>query len=73
MILVIGGRSKIGSALIAELVLKGEAVRVLARSGESVSSLPNGVKTVIGDLADRDSLRAAITGVEPDVSLVRSG
>jgi uncharacterized protein YbjT (DUF2867 family) len=57
MILVIGGRSKIGSALIAELVLKGEAVRVLARSGESVSSLPNGVKTVIGDLADRDSLR----------------
>ena len=34
MILVIGGRSKIGSALIAELVLKGEAVRVLARSGE---------------------------------------
>jgi uncharacterized protein YbjT (DUF2867 family) len=64
MILVIGGRSKIGSALIAELVLKGEAVRVLARSGESVSSPPDGVETVIGDLADRDSLRAAVAGVE---------
>jgi uncharacterized protein YbjT (DUF2867 family) len=64
MILVVGGRSKIGSALVAELVLKGAAVRMLVRSGESVSSLPDGVETVIGDLANRDSLRTAVAGVE---------
>jgi uncharacterized protein YbjT (DUF2867 family) len=64
MILVIGGRSKIGSALIGELVARGEAVRALARSGESAGSFPDGVEDVAGDLADLDSLRSAIAGAE---------
>jgi uncharacterized protein YbjT (DUF2867 family) len=64
MILVIGGRSKIGSALIAELVAKGEAVRALVRSGEGTSSVPDGVQAVTDDLADPDSLRSAVDGAE---------
>jgi uncharacterized protein YbjT (DUF2867 family) len=64
MILVIGGRSKIGSALIEELVARGETVRALVRSGEGAGSFPSGVEAVSGDLADRESLRAAIAGVE---------
>jgi uncharacterized protein YbjT (DUF2867 family) len=64
MILVIGARSKIGSALIAELVAKGEAVRALVRSSERADSLPDGVQAAVGDLADPGSLRAAVEGVD---------
>jgi uncharacterized protein YbjT (DUF2867 family) len=63
MILVIGGRSKIGSALLAELAARGEAVRALARSGES-GDFPGGVEVVGGDLADVGSLAAAMAGVD---------
>jgi uncharacterized protein YbjT (DUF2867 family) len=64
MILVIGGRSKIGSAVIGELVAKGEAVRALVRADENAGSLPEGVEAVTGDLADTGSLRSAMAGVE---------
>lgn len=64
MILVIGARSKIGSALIEELAGKGESVRALLRSSEGSDSLPAGVEAATGDLADLDSLRAAIDGAE---------
>ena len=64
MILVIGARSKIGSALIGELVTKGEAVRALVRSGEVKGALPEAVETVTGDLADLESLRLALRGID---------
>jgi uncharacterized protein YbjT (DUF2867 family) len=64
MILVIGGRSKIGSALIGELVAKGESVRALVRGSEGTDSLPSGVEAITGDLADVESLHAAIDGAE---------
>ena len=63
-VLVIGGRSQIGSALIDELVGKGESVRALTRAGESADSFPDGVQAVTGDLADLDSLRSAIDGAD---------
>lgn len=63
-ILVIGGRSKIGSALIGELVGKGESVRALVRSSESRDWFPEGVQAVTGDLADLESLRSAIEGAD---------
>jgi len=40
LILVIGGRSKIGSALIEELLSRGERVRALVRAGERAGRLP---------------------------------
>lgn len=62
-ILVIGGRSKIGSALVRGLLQDGTPVRVLVRGGEAVGGLPQGVETVVGDLADPASLLRAMQGV----------
>ena len=64
MILVIGGRSKIGTALISELLGRGQQVRALVRGGESAATLPAAAEAVTGDLADEGSLVAAMDGVE---------
>jgi uncharacterized protein YbjT (DUF2867 family) len=64
MILVIGGRSKIGSALIEQLSARGEQVRALVRDSEGGGSLPASVEPVVGDLASPESLQAAMSGVE---------
>ena len=64
MILVIGGRSKIGAALIAELLSRGQQVRALARSGESTDSLPDKAEAVVGDLADEGTLVTAMAGAD---------
>jgi len=64
LILVIGGRSKIGAALIGELLGRGQQVRALVRSGEPVGGLPAGAEAVTGDLADEGSLVTAMAGIE---------
>jgi uncharacterized protein YbjT (DUF2867 family) len=74
VILVIGGRSKIGAALITELLDRGEQVRALVRAGEAAGGLPadgqpadglpTAVEAVAGDLADEGSLVTAMAGVE---------
>ena len=64
MILIIGGRSKIGAALIGELLDRGQQVRALARAGESAGGLPAAVQAVTGDLADEGSLVTAMAGIE---------
>jgi uncharacterized protein YbjT (DUF2867 family) len=48
VILVIGGRSKIGSALIESLQAQGEEVRALVRGPEADAALPTGVEPVVG-------------------------
>jgi uncharacterized protein YbjT (DUF2867 family) len=63
MILVIGGRSKIGSAVLDELVRRGASVRALLRSSEQ-SAFPPPIETVTGDLGDPASLEGAMHGVE---------
>jgi uncharacterized protein YbjT (DUF2867 family) len=63
LILVIGGHSKIGSALVNTLVAKDEAVRVLVRGGEPPGAMA-GVVNVVGDLADEGSLVRSMEGVE---------
>lgn len=62
-ILVIGGRSKIGSALIAELLERGEQVRALVRPREQAGSFPSAVDVRTGDLGDPESLSRAMAGV----------
>ena len=64
MILVIGGRSKIGTALIEELLNRGQQVRALVRAGEPTGSVPGAAEAVTGDLADEGSLVTAMAGVE---------
>ena len=61
MILVIGGRSKIGSALLGELATRGQRVRALVRAGEPLNAVD---ETATGDLADEASLVTAMAGVE---------
>jgi len=64
LILVIGGRSKIGAALIDNLLARGQRVRALVRGGEPVGGLPAVAETVTGDLADEASLVTAMAGIE---------
>ena len=64
MILIIGGRSKIGAALIGELLGRGQQVRALVRAGEPTGSVPGAAEAVTGDLADKGSLVTAMAGVE---------
>ena len=64
VILVIGGRSKIGAALIGELLGRGQQVRALVRAGEAAGSLPATAEAVTGDLADEGSLVMAMAGIE---------
>ena len=64
MILVIGGRSKIGAALIGELLDRGQRVRALVRAGEPAGRVPAGAEEVTGDLADEGSMVAAMEGIE---------
>lgn len=64
MILVIGGRSKIGTALIGDLLDRGEQVRALVRAGEPAGGLPAGAQAITGDLVDEGSLVTAMAGIE---------
>ena len=64
MILVIGGRSKIGSAVLDHLGRQGASVRALARSSEPSAAFRLPIETVSGDLGDPASLDAAMQGVE---------
>jgi uncharacterized protein YbjT (DUF2867 family) len=64
LILVIGGHSKIGAALIGDLLDRGQQVRALVRAGERAGGLARGAEAVTGDLADEGSLVAAMTGIE---------
>ena len=58
------GRSKIGAALIGELLGRGQPVRALVRAGEPTGSLPAAAEAVTGDLADEGSLVTAMAGIE---------
>jgi uncharacterized protein YbjT (DUF2867 family) len=64
VILVIGGRSKIGTALIGELLRRNQRVRVLVRAGEPSADPSSASETVSGDLADEGSLVRAMQGIE---------
>jgi uncharacterized protein YbjT (DUF2867 family) len=64
LILVIGGRSKIGAALIGDLLGRGQRVRALVRAGEAAGDVAAGAEAFTGDLADEGSLVTAMDGIE---------
>jgi len=64
LIVVVGGRSKIGAALIGELLARGQQVRALVRAAEPAGGLPAAAEIVTGDLADEGSLVTAMDGAE---------
>jgi uncharacterized protein YbjT (DUF2867 family) len=61
-ILVTGSTGTIGSQVLTQLQGHGVELRALTRSPET-SKFPAGVTPVKGDLADVDSVRAALSGV----------
>ncbi len=71
MILVAGGTGRLGRALTARLTRRGLPVRVLTRDPARAASLAGqGVEAVTGDVRDRGSLPAAVSGVSVVVSAV---
>jgi dihydroflavonol-4-reductase len=61
--LVTGGTGFVGANLVRELLADGQTVRVLARPGSDRRALEScRVEIAHGDLLDRDSIRAAVTG-----------
>lgn len=61
-ILVTGGTGTVGSAVVKELLARGEQVRVLTRS--EGKALPPGVTGVTGDLMDPAAVRRVFAGAD---------
>lgn len=63
--LIIGGTGKVGELLVAMLLDRGTAPRVMSRSPERAAALPAGVQGVVCDMAaDPRAAAAAFDGVE---------
>jgi len=67
MILVTGGTGKLGRRLVADLVARGERVRVLTRDARRAEGL-SGAEIVVGDLRDAAAIESAVRGVDAIVS-----
>jgi uncharacterized protein YbjT (DUF2867 family) len=64
MILITGASGTVGRAVLDEVRKTGKAFRAMHRSGDDAGKAPVGVSTAIADFGSRDSLRAALNGVE---------
>ena len=63
-ILLIGGTGTVGTQTVRELLDRNVQPSVLTRSPEKARQLPAGVRGVVGDLAQPDTLPPALKGVE---------
>lgn len=73
MILVVGATGQLGTQVVRRLREQGRPVRALVRPGSRVQPLSAaGVELVSGDLRDRDSLAAAVAGVDAVVATANS-
>lgn len=64
-VLVTGGTGFLGKRLVRRLLSDGEFVRVLTRSSAQVGGLIElGVEPVVGEIIDRDVLRAALKDID---------
>ena len=70
-ILVVGGTGNVGRPLVAELVAKGEKVRIASRNPDSVRV--DGATAVHVDLARPDTLETAFDGVDRTYVLAPAG
>jgi len=63
-VLVTGATGNVGSAVVAELLKRGAAVRALIRKPDADHKLPASVEVAIGDLLDPVSIEEAMKGVD---------
>lgn len=63
-ILVTGGTGTVGSAVVRELLSRGQDVHVLTRDSKKAAALPTGARPVEGDLLDVATIRSAFRGME---------
>jgi nucleoside-diphosphate-sugar epimerase len=61
MNLVVGGTGFLGREIACQLLERGQKVRTFCRRAGDV---PEGAEVVLGDIADRDSLKKACQGIE---------
>jgi uncharacterized protein YbjT (DUF2867 family) len=64
MILITGASGNVGKAVLQEAIRNGGDLRAMYRSEKDAANAPSGCKTVIADYADKQSLRAAVQGVD---------
>jgi dihydroflavonol-4-reductase len=64
-VLVTGGTGFVGGAIVRTLIAQGEQVRVLARRSSKLEPLQSlGVEIAFGDIMDRASVNAALSGCD---------
>ncbi|GAA3072103.1 SDR family oxidoreductase [Streptosporangium carneum] len=73
MILVTGATSNVGREVVGQLAAAGREVRAFTRDPDRVADIGPSVKTVTGDLAQPETLRAALAGVERVFALSGGG
>ena len=73
-VLVLGGTGFLGRALVKRLLADGVALRVLVRnlSGPARALADLGVEVITGDMADTDSVAAALDGIRHVYHLARA-
>lgn len=72
MILVSGGTGFVGSAIVKELLRRGERVAVLGRDAEKISErLGTEVEARVGDVRDAATLGPAMQGVDTVINAVQ--
>ncbi|MGA8221522.1 MAG: SDR family oxidoreductase [Candidatus Acidiferrales bacterium] len=64
MILITGATGTVGKAVLAEVAQSGQKHRAIYRSKEDAAKAPAGTESVIADFSDKQSLAAALRGVE---------
>lgn len=71
--LITGATGDVGSRVVKHLLERGERPRIFVRDAEKArSSFGDRVETLVGDLADPDSLKPALQGVD-ELFLVNTG
>ena len=72
MILVSGGTGMVGSAIVKELLRRGEKVAVLGRDAEKIRKrLGTSVEVRVGDVREPATLAAAMQGIDVVVNAVQ--
>jgi uncharacterized protein YbjT (DUF2867 family) len=63
-VLVTGGTGMVGSQVVRELLARNIDVSVLTRDKSKADTLPAGVKTVVGDLGEAETVRRVFNDVD---------